>query len=57
MANIRFTLANGTKISVDELGEVWQGPVKVNAADMDVGDAIGPGCGFFTSEIITKVTE
>ena len=57
MAYITFTLENGTKISVDEAGSVWQGVNLVPATSVDVGDSIGPGCGFHTSAIAAKVTE
>ena len=57
MANTKFTLSNGSTISVDENGSVWQGFVTVTAASVEVGDSIGPGCGLHTSVVTAKETE
>jgi hypothetical protein len=57
MANIKFTLANGTVTVVPDTGKVWQGFILVDATSVDVGDSIGPGCGFATAQITLKETE
>jgi len=57
MANTKFTLSNGSTISVDENGSVWQGFVTVTAASVNVGDSIGPGCGLHISTVTAKETE
>jgi hypothetical protein len=56
MATTTFTLTNGTQISVESTGSVWQGHSLVLASSVEVGDTIGSGCGFAVSAVTDKTT-
>jgi len=57
MATTTFTLSNGNTIQAQEPGVVWQGLALVETSSVEVGDSIGPGCGFAVMDVVSKVTE
>jgi hypothetical protein len=50
-----FVLASGATLTAPDgggTGQVWQGLELVDAVDLNVGDSISVGRGFFLSEIL-----